>query len=126
MDRRADRAVPARRSRDHRLYAAYHLIALRGLRRGEAAGLRWCDVDLDGKVAVISQQLQQYGGRLVVCPPKTPHSVPGDRAGPHHGRGAARAPGPAARRGGRRRARVPAETGYVFTSRNGDPMARTG
>jgi integrase len=41
----------------HRLYAAYHLIALRGLRRGEAAGLRWCDVDLDGKVAVISQQL---------------------------------------------------------------------
>lgn len=39
----------------HRLYAAYHLIALRGLRRGEAAGLRWCDVDLDGKTAVISQ-----------------------------------------------------------------------
>ena len=27
----------------HRLYAAYHLIALRGLRRGEAAGLRWCE-----------------------------------------------------------------------------------
>ena len=59
----------------HQLYAAYHLIALRGLRRGEAAGLRWCDVDLDGKVAVISQQLQQYDGRLVVCPPKTPRSV---------------------------------------------------
>jgi len=48
----------------HRLYAAYHLIALRGLRRGEAAGLRWCDVDLDGKTVVISQQLQQYDGRL--------------------------------------------------------------
>jgi integrase len=59
----------------HRLYAAYHLIALRGLRRGEAAGLRWCDVDLDGKTAVISQQLQQYDGRLTVCPPKTPHST---------------------------------------------------
>jgi integrase len=56
----------------HRLYAAYHLIALRGLRRGEAAGLRWCDVDLDGKTAVISQQLQQYDGHLAVCPPKTP------------------------------------------------------
>lgn len=25
---------------DHRLYAAYHLIALQGLRRGEAGGLR--------------------------------------------------------------------------------------
>jgi hypothetical protein len=24
---------------------------------------------------VISQQLQQYDGRLAVCPPKTPHSV---------------------------------------------------
>ena len=58
-----------------RLYAAYHLIALRGLRRGEAAGLRWCDVDLDGKTATISQQLQQHGGRLIVCAPKTPHSV---------------------------------------------------
>ncbi len=59
----------------HRLYAAYHLIALRGLRRGEAAGLRWCDVDLDGKTAVIAQQLQQYDGRLAICPPKTPHST---------------------------------------------------
>jgi integrase len=58
---------------EHRLYAAYHLIALRGLRRGEAAGLRWCDIDLDGKTAVISQQLQQYDGRLAVCPP-TPAS----------------------------------------------------
>ena len=46
-----------------------------GLRRGEAAGLRWCDVDLDGKTATISQHLQQHGGRLIVCAPKTPHSV---------------------------------------------------
>jgi integrase len=59
----------------HRLYAAYHLIALRGLRRGEAAGLRWCDIDLDGKTAVICQQLQQYDGRLAICPPKTSHST---------------------------------------------------
>jgi hypothetical protein len=28
-------------ARGHRLYAVCHLIALRGLRRGEAAGLRW-------------------------------------------------------------------------------------
>jgi integrase len=51
--------------RGDRLYAAFHLIALRGLRRGEAAGLRWCDVDLDDGVAVISQQLQQYDGHMV-------------------------------------------------------------
>src|SRR5690606_6687835 len=59
----------------HRLYAAYHLIALRGLRRGEAAGLRWCDVDLDEGTAVICRQLQRRDGRLMVCPPKTAHST---------------------------------------------------
>ena len=61
--------------REDRLYAAFHLIALRGLRRGQAAGLRWCDVDLDERVAVISQQLQQYDGHMVTCPPKTSHSA---------------------------------------------------
>jgi hypothetical protein len=59
----------------HRLYAVFHLIALRGLRRGEAAGLRWCDIDLDARTAVITQQLQQHDGRLVICPPKTAHSA---------------------------------------------------
>jgi integrase len=59
----------------HRLYAAYHLIALRGLRRGEAAGQRWYDLDLDTGVATINQQLQQYDGRIVVGPPKTARSV---------------------------------------------------
>jgi integrase len=106
----------------HRLYAVYHLIALRGLRRGEAAGLRWCDVDLDGKTAVISQQLQQYDGHLVVCPPKTPHSIRTialdhttvaalrahrDR---QHAEAASFGPGYQA-------------SGYVFTGLNGDPMA---
>ena len=106
----------------HRLYAAYHLIALRGLRRGEAAGLRWCDVDLGGKTAVISQQLQQYDGHLAVCPPKTPRSVrtialdhttvAALRA--HHDRQRAEAAsfGPGYR-----------ASGYVFTNLNGDPMA---
>jgi integrase len=31
----------------HRLYALFQLIALRGLRRGEAAGLAWSGPDLD-------------------------------------------------------------------------------
>jgi integrase len=31
-----------------RLEALWHLLLLRGLRRGEALGLRWNDVDLDG------------------------------------------------------------------------------
>jgi integrase len=31
-----------------RLYALFHLVAFRGLRRGEVAGLPWTDVDLEG------------------------------------------------------------------------------
>jgi integrase len=55
----------------HRLYAAFHLIALRGLRRGEAAGLRWCDLDLDHGLAMINGQTQRIGGALAYSPPKT-------------------------------------------------------
>ena len=106
----------------HRLYAAYHLVALRGLRRGEAAGLRWCDVDLDAGVATISQQLQQYGGHLVVGPPTTAPT----------GRTIARDPttGAALRRHPRRQARERLEaagsyreSGFVFTGVRGDPLA---
>ncbi|MBO3751964.1 site-specific integrase [Streptosporangiaceae bacterium NEAU-GS5] len=60
--------------RGHRLYAAYHLIALRGLRRSEAAGLRWCDVDLDGGVLMVCTQLQRVGGQVLQVPPKTDSS----------------------------------------------------
>ncbi|MGP4027472.1 tyrosine-type recombinase/integrase [Actinomadura sp. 3N407] len=59
----------------HRLYAAYHLIALRGLRRGEAAGLCWVDVDLEHGTATICQQLQRRNGRLEPCALKTAHSA---------------------------------------------------
>ena len=55
----------------HWLYAAFHLIALRGLRRGEAAGLRWCDIDPDHKVAYINWQIQYTGSALGLCPLKT-------------------------------------------------------
>lgn len=36
------------RARGHRPYAQFHLIACRGLRRGESCGLRWSDLDLRG------------------------------------------------------------------------------
>ncbi|MFG1780617.1 hypothetical protein ACGFIG_29840 [Micromonospora sp. NPDC049048] len=43
--------------RDDTLYALWWLIALRGLRRGEAAGLRWADVDLhEGQLSVVRQR----------------------------------------------------------------------
>jgi integrase len=60
-----------RHVRDHRLYALFHLVALRGLRRGEAAGLKWSDLDLAAGTLTVSGQLQQLGGRLVAGPPKS-------------------------------------------------------
>jgi integrase len=106
----------------HRLYAAHHLIALRGLRRGEACGLRWCDIDLDAATAVISSQPQQYDGHVTVCPPKTLRSeriIALDRTTV----GALRA-----HRAGQLADREAAgsryhDSGYVITRPNGDPMA---
>lgn len=54
-----------------RLYAMWWLIALRGLRRGEAAGLRWVDVDLDRGVVMICQQRITCGQVTTDGPPKT-------------------------------------------------------
>jgi len=68
--RGVDRRVPGR-VRGHRLYALFHLVALRGLRRGEAAGLRWSDLDLDAGTLTVTGQLQQLGGRLMAGPPKS-------------------------------------------------------
>ena len=108
--------------KDHRLYAAFHVIALRGLRRGEAAGLRWRDVDLDEGVAVICQQIQQRNGQIVAGPPKTPHSMRVI---------ALDSSTVAALRTHQERQRTEQacygdgyrESGYVFTNRNGDPVA---
>src|SRR5262249_14615979 len=97
-------------------------IALRGLRRGEAAGLRWCDLDLEQRTASIHQQVQRYEGVLVACPPKTAQSMRTI---------ALDATTVAVLR--RHRARQDAErvaagewwhyTGYVFTRRGGDPVS---
>ena len=78
----------------HRLYAAYHLIALRGLRRGEAAGLRWCDVDLDGKTAVDHPRVAALRAHRDRQRAEAASFGPGYRA-----------------------------SGYVFTNLNGGPMA---
>ncbi|WP_157438197.1 reverse transcriptase domain-containing protein [Actinomadura latina] len=55
----------------HRLHALYHLIAFRGLRRGEACGLRWADVDLDEGTIRVRWQITQNGGRTEQGRPKS-------------------------------------------------------
>jgi integrase len=54
-----------------RLYALYHLIAYRGLRRGEAAGLEWEDVDLDSAALAVRRQRVQLGWEVIEEDPKS-------------------------------------------------------
>jgi integrase len=106
-------------SRD-RLYALYHLVTFRGLRRGEAVGLPWAEVDLAGRSLTVTQQIVQLGYRTESGPPKADSSrrvaldedcVTALRT--HR-----------ANQAGERRARGPAwvETGLVFTREDGTAL----
>ena len=64
------RVFPAQVSTD-RLGPLYELMLSTGLRRGEAIGLRWQDVDLDGGALFVVQQITEVHGRGVVGTPKT-------------------------------------------------------
>lgn len=55
----------------HRLEVALHLLAMTGARRGEVAGLRWVDVDLDGARITIRQALLNIGREVLVSSPKS-------------------------------------------------------
>lgn len=63
-----------RTAREHRLYALYAVALSIGLRRGEALGLRWSDVDLDVGLLQVRQTLQRHSGELHFAPPKTRRS----------------------------------------------------
>jgi integrase len=56
---------------DDRLVTLYHLIAHRGLRRGEAIGLPWPEVDLDERTITITEQIVQIGWAVDRGEPKT-------------------------------------------------------
>jgi integrase len=57
-----------------RLYALWAVALAVGLRRGEALGLRWCDVDLEAGTLRVVQTLQRTDGRLDLVPPKSERS----------------------------------------------------
>ncbi len=56
---------------NHRLGALFTLMLSTGIRRGEALGLKWVDVDLEAGVLVVRRQLQRIGGALVTNDVKT-------------------------------------------------------
>ncbi len=54
-----------------RLYALLHLVAHRGMRRGEAAGLAWEDVALDASSLTVRRQRVQLGWQVHEDDPKS-------------------------------------------------------
>ncbi|MEG8183919.1 site-specific integrase [Nocardia terpenica] len=72
---RAFSAVEAKRllkaAEKHRLHALWAVALSMGLRRGEALGLKWSDVDLSGRRLVIRQALHRVDGKLQLEQVKT-------------------------------------------------------
>lgn len=58
-------------SAGHPLSMMYQLIAYTGLRRGEACGLRWVDLDLAGGTMTVSQAIVQVGWKTMTTQPKS-------------------------------------------------------
>jgi len=76
-----------RKTSDDRLATLYRLMLVTGLRRGETVGLRWEDVDLDGRCLFVVQQITEVRGSAVVGTPKTKRGtriVPLDATTVHH------------------------------------------
>jgi len=58
-----------------RLAPLYELILATGMRRGEAVGLRWEDVDFDDGALLVIQQITEVHGHSVIGTPKTKRGV---------------------------------------------------
>src|SRR5215470_19996779 len=53
------------------LYPAFVLLLLYGMRRGEVLGLRWQDIDFEGQIIHVRQQIHRSQGQLRIGPVKT-------------------------------------------------------
>ncbi|MFI6522193.1 tyrosine recombinase XerC [Spirillospora sp. NPDC050679] len=53
------------RNSDDPLYAAWALILIMGLRKGEVFGLRWSDIDFEAEELTVAWQLQRVGTELI-------------------------------------------------------------
>lgn len=63
-----------RAARLHPYYAAFHLAASTGLRRGEILGLRWCDVDFENALLQVVQTVILVQADVLIDTPKSPAS----------------------------------------------------
>ncbi len=58
-------------TKNDRLYALWHLLAMTGLRRGEALGLKWEDVDMETGRLAVRRSLTSVNYMITVSEPKT-------------------------------------------------------
>ncbi|WP_329237610.1 site-specific integrase [Actinoallomurus sp. NBC_01490] len=109
------------RAEHHRLYALFHLVAFRGLRRGEACGLRRPELDVMNRVATVRWQIVQIGATTTQGPPK---SDAGDRQIALDRRTVNVLLVHQARQNNERLAAGEhwADTGFVFTTQTGQPL----
>ena len=64
-----------KRAARHEQYALFLLLAFTGMRRGEAVGLRWVDVDSEAKVVHVARQVVQNGWEVEETEPKSESSI---------------------------------------------------
>ncbi len=100
------------------LRALWVLLATTGLRRGEALGLRWSDVDLERREAAVRQTVVAVGAEIVLSRPKTRRGERVVALDPHTV-GALERHLRRARDGGR----LAMASDYVFADADGGPVA---
>lgn len=61
--------------RGDRCEALYIVVVASGLRKGEALGLMWSDIDLEADRLVVRRALQRVGGKLALVETKTASSI---------------------------------------------------
>jgi integrase len=107
--------------RPDRLSALWRLAALRGLRRGELAGLRWADLDLNHRQLMILRARTTAGYQVYEGPPKSAASTRTIALDRHT---VAVLQQHACRQRQERDSAADRwhDTGYVFTNRHGDPL----
>jgi integrase len=67
--------LEAARNHDERFGAYVRIVAATGMRRGEACGLRWTDIDFQGAKVKIDESVISADGGAVVKSPKTRASI---------------------------------------------------
>jgi integrase len=80
-----------------RLEAAWRLLLATGLRRGEALGLKWADIELDAGKLSVRRTLVAVGYSVEWSTPEDEAVEPHRRPRPRDRRGAPPAPGASAR-----------------------------